>query len=138
MGLSTQLADHFKQVYFGGNWTDSDLKSNLSTVDLKKATTKKSNFNTIAALTHHIGYFTAVQLKVLQGGPLEGSDAVSFNHPPLNTESDWRQLVGQTLANGLALSEAIRALPDAIWSEPFSEEKYGSYFTTILQYPPSR
>ena len=33
MNLPFQIAKHFREVYFGGNWTSSNLKDNLADVD---------------------------------------------------------------------------------------------------------
>ena len=40
MQLSNQIAKHFREVYFGGNWTCSNLKDQLKDVTWKQATQK--------------------------------------------------------------------------------------------------
>jgi hypothetical protein len=82
MHQPTIIADHIKQVYFGGNWTAVNLKDTLNGVNWKMATRKVESFHTIAELVFHMNYFVAVILKVLHGGQLEGNDAVSFDCPP--------------------------------------------------------
>jgi hypothetical protein len=80
------LAKHLHDVYFGGNWTVSNLKDQLSDVGWEQAITKVADINTIATLTYHIHYFVKVLNQVLEGGPLEGNDKFSFSHPPIASE----------------------------------------------------
>ena len=42
--LTKQIAKLFRDVYFGGNWTASNLKDNLAGIDWQQATTKVSSF----------------------------------------------------------------------------------------------
>mgnify|MGYP000967627656 FL=1 len=65
MHNSDKLAKHLREVYFGGNWTCSNLKDCLNNVNYTAATKRVGNFNTIAALTYHIRYFVRAALKVL-------------------------------------------------------------------------
>lgn len=89
MNLNQQIAKHFKDVYFGGNWTTVNVKDTLADVTWQQATTQVGNTNTITTLAYHIHYYFRVALKVLQGGALEGKDELSFNHPPITTQKDW-------------------------------------------------
>jgi hypothetical protein len=78
MKLAEQIAKHFRQVYFGGNWTSVSMKEILKDVNWREATTQIHSFNTIAALVFHINYYISAVLKVLQGEPLNASDKYSF------------------------------------------------------------
>ena len=62
MNISQQIAKHFKEVYFGGNWTDVNLKDSLKDISWQQATTKLYSFNTIAALVYHIDYYVTAIL----------------------------------------------------------------------------
>jgi hypothetical protein len=77
MTTSTQLAKHLRDVFFGGNWTVSNVKEQLADVTWLQAITPVASLNTIATLAFHISYFVPVINKVLQGGPLEGSDKLT-------------------------------------------------------------
>ncbi len=46
MNLTMLIAKHLKEVYFGGNWTASSLKDNLTDVTWQQATTQVYSFNT--------------------------------------------------------------------------------------------
>lgn len=131
MNISPQIAKHLREVFFGGNWTVSNMKDQLSDVTWQQATTKVQSFNTIAVLVFHINYFVAVQLNVLQGGPLEGSDELSFNVPPINTEDDWQALKAKALSEAEQLATLIEQLSDSKLGEDFVDKKYGSYYRNL-------
>ena len=59
------LARHFREVHFGGNWTESSLKEVLFDVTNSEAITKVDSFNSIAALVYHMNYFVEAILHVL-------------------------------------------------------------------------
>lgn len=90
------------------------------------------DLNTIAVLTYHIGYFVTVALQVLKGGPLEGNDKFSFDHPPIESQEDWENMYHKTLEEAEAMCELIRALPDTTLFEPFTDDKYGNYYRNML------
>ena len=132
MSLTAQTAAHFRQVHFGGNWTDVDMKGTLAGVTWQQATTSVHGLNTIAALVFHIHYYVGLLLKVLQGGPLDGHDKFSFDLPPIRSQEDWDQLLNQTWTDAEALAALIEQLPEAQLWEVFSQEKYGNYYRNIL------
>ncbi len=85
MNLSTQIAKHIRDVYWGGNWTSSNLEANLANVTWEQAITKVHSFNTIATLVYHMNYFVSVVIQILEGGPLDAKDKYSFDHPPIRS-----------------------------------------------------
>lgn len=132
MNTTSQLAKHLRDVYFGGNWTVTHLKSALKGITWQQATTKVYDFNTIATLTFHIHYFVGVASKVLDEGVLEGNDKLSFNHPPINSQQDWDTFLEQVFTAAEKFSTLIAQLPDDKLSDDFTDEKYGTYFRNIL------
>lgn len=132
MNFTKQTAKHLREVFFGGNWTFSNLKENLSDVTWKEAVTKVYSFNTIAALVYHIDYFIAAQLKVLQGGPLDAHDKFSFDHPPINSDEDWEKLKDKVFSDAENLAAIIEKLPEEKLQENFVDKKYGTYYRNIL------
>lgn len=93
MSISTHIAKHFKEVYFGGNSTGSNLKDQLSNVSWQQANIRINSLNTIAALVYHIGYYTAAVLNVLKGNQLDAHDKFSFDHPAINSKQDWENML---------------------------------------------
>jgi uncharacterized damage-inducible protein DinB len=132
MNTATQLATHFRQVYTGGNWTWVNLKDTLNDISWQQATTKVYGCNTIVALTYHIGYYVTAITNVLNGAPLEAHDKYSFDHPPVNSQQDWEQLVNKTLQDAETYIKMAGQLPDEKLPETFVLEKYGNYHRNLL------
>lgn len=132
MNLTGQLAKHFREVYFGGNWTSVNLKDNLADVTWQQATTQVYSFNTIATLVFHINYYVTVVLKVLQGEPLDASDKYSFEHPEILSEEDWKKLLDRTWTDAEKFAGLIEQLPERMLWEDFWDNKYGNYYRNIL------
>jgi uncharacterized damage-inducible protein DinB len=125
------IAKHFREVYFGGNWTVSCLKEHLADVTWQGATTPVSTGNTIAALTYHIHYFVRVVLRVLEGGPLKGDDKVSFDHPPINNSDDWKDFLNNVFDEGERFAILVEQLPEEKMTEFLGPEKYGDYYRNL-------
>ena len=131
MTLTQQIAKHFRDVHFGGNWTAVNLKDTLADVSWQQATTKVKDLNTIAVLVFHINYYVSAVLKVLQGAPLNASDKYSFDLPPLSGEDDWRQLVANALEEAELFARAIEKLDEEKLFADFAAPQYGNYYRNI-------
>jgi hypothetical protein len=131
MTTSSQIAKHFREVYFGGNWTCSNLKDNLKDVTWQQATTKLNHLNSIATLTYHIYYYVKTLSGVLKGGILDSKDELSFNHPPINSQADWEHFTNQVFADVEEAVGLIEQLPDNKLMENFTDAKYGNYYRNI-------
>jgi uncharacterized damage-inducible protein DinB len=131
MSLTSQIAKHLREVHFGGNWTAVNLKETLADVTWQQATTKVHSFNTIAALVYHINYYVGVQLKVLQGQPLDAHDKFSFDLSPIQSQADWEKLLDKTWSDAEKFATLLEQLPDSKLQENFSEDKYGNYYRNL-------
>jgi len=131
MSLTQQIARHLREVHFGGNWTASNLKDNLAGITWQQAATQVYSFNTIASLVYHMNYYVSAVLKVLEGGPLDASDKLSFNLPPIQSQEDWDNLLDKTWADAENFAALIEALPEQKLGEAFSDGKYGTYYRNI-------
>lgn len=132
MSIIAQLADHARQVHFGGNWTVSNLKQQLADVSWQQATTTVEGFNTLATLVQHIGYYYKVQLDVLQGKPLIASDKESFEQPPVQSAEDWEQLQESCWENANRFAELVAELPDTQLLKAFENVKYGNWLRNLV------
>jgi len=132
MSLTEQLAKHFREVHFGGNWTSVNLKDTLEGVTWEQAATKVHSFNTIVALVYHINYYVSAVLNVLQGNSLNASDKYSFDHPPVLSHEDWKKLLDKTWNDAENFAALVEKLPDSKLPEIFADEKYGNYYRNIL------
>ena len=131
MNLSAQIAKHFKDVHFGGNWTSVNLKQTLADVTWQQATTKIYSLNTIATLVFHINYYVSAVLKVLQGGPLDAHDKYSFDLPPIQNQENWEKLLNKMWTEAEDFAVLVEQLPESKLGETFFEEKYGNYYRNL-------
>ena len=132
MSFSKQLAKHLNEIYFGGNWTESNMTDQLSGTTWKQATTKVHDLNTIATLTFHVSYYVTALLNVLHGKPLNAKDSNSFDHPPIQSQKDWDQLLDNIRAEAKEAVALIEKMDDSKLDETFVDTKYGNYFRNIL------
>ena len=131
MTLPQQIAKQLRDVYFGGNWTAVCLQRQLADVDWQQATREIAGMHAIATLVFHMNYYVQATIRVLEGGPLDAKDSLSFDHPPIRSESDWQQLLDKSWDDARTLAENIEQLPEARLAEPFVSEKYGTYFRCL-------
>ena len=131
MCLAKQLSKHYRELHFGGNWTVTHLQEVLSEIDLETAQSKIEGFNTIAALTYHIYYFTHVTLEVLEGKPLDAHDKYSYDVPNFKNQKEWQAFLNQFWDEAKRFASCVENMnEEQIWSV-FSEEKYGNYYRNI-------
>jgi hypothetical protein len=131
MNLTAQIARHFREVHFGGNWTSVNLKDSLAGITWQQATTKVASLNTIAALVYHINYYVSAVLKVLEGGPLDAHDKYSFDLPLIESDEDWEKLLNKTWTDAKNFANLIEQLTESKLENDFSEKKYGSYYRNL-------
>ena len=131
MTLTKQIADHFRQLYFGGNWTSVNFRDTLAGVDWQLAITKIGSLNTIATLVYHTSYYVIAVTKVLKGASLEAHDKFSFDLPPIRSEEDWNRLLNNTWTDVENFANLIEQLPEDKLGEIFSDEKYGNYYRNL-------
>ena len=132
MSLTKQIAKHFREVHFGGNWTWVNLKDTLADISWEQATTKVHNLNTIAALVFHINYYVGVVLRVMQDGQLKGSDKYSFDTPVITSSDDWQRLVDKSISEAELLAAEIEKMDEGKIFVDFPDPKYGNYFRNLI------
>ena len=131
MNLSSTLAKHLRAVFFGGNWTGSNLKDQLADVTFLNATNKLQDCNTILSLTFHISYYITGVIEVFSRKPLSIKDKFSFDHPEINNEAEWQDMLNTIWIEAEALAQHIEHLSnDKLW-EDFTDPKYGNYYRNI-------
>lgn len=131
MSLSKQIAKHVRDIYFGFNWTASNLKEKLEDVDWIMATTQVNSYNTIAMLVFHTNYYIGGQIKVLRGGSLEIRDKFSYELPSIESEEDWQKLKNKAFGEAEIFAQLIEAMPEEKFWKPFVKEAYGSYYRNL-------
>ena len=131
MSISEHIAKHLREVYFGGNWTVSSVKEHLEDVTWQQSIEKIDSFNTIAALVFHMNFYVQIASRVMDGEPINTSDKYSFDLPPINSSTDWENMVNQMWADVEKLASQIERLPDNKLSEIFFHEKYKTYYRNL-------
>jgi hypothetical protein len=132
MNTIKQLAKHYREVNFGGNWTSVNLKDTLADVTWEQATTKLNDLNTIAVLVFHINYYVRPIINGIDGKPLDARDKYSFDLPSITTETEWQELIEKALNDAENLAAKIEMIEEAKLFEDFSDPKYGSFYRNLL------
>lgn len=132
MTTAQRLAKQIRGLYFGGSWTDTDFQKLLNDVNWNQATKKYKNLNTIVKLVFHTNYYIEAQLSVLKENKLEASDKFSFDHPPINSEDDWQDLLRKSFKNAEEHATIIEQMNDEELYADFWGDKYGSYYDNFV------
>jgi uncharacterized damage-inducible protein DinB len=127
-----RIAKHIKEFYFGGNWTAVNLSDTLKDVRWEEAVHKRNGFHSIAELLYHINYFVKVVIRVLEGHPLEGNDAVSFDCPPIKDDRDWETLKDRTRAEAKYFIALVEKIPEKKMDTLLGDPKYGTFERNLL------
>jgi uncharacterized damage-inducible protein DinB len=131
MMQQAQIAKHFQEVYFGGNWTTSHLQGALTHTTWQHATEQVATFNSIATLVYHIHYYVVAVAKVLQGGQLAASDKLSFQHRPINSQHDWDSFLAEVWAEARSFATLIENMPEEKLWQDFPGGTYGNYYRNL-------
>lgn len=136
MNLQQQIARQFREIYFGEDWTLSDLKEHLTNVTWQQATAQIPTFNTIAILVCHMHYYVERVLNVFSGSRLEEQDEDSFIHPPINSQHDWENILNKVWADAEQLANQIEQMPeDKLWQNVAEKDcNYYRYIHGIIQH----
>ena len=107
------------------------MKDTLADVTWEQATTQVYSFNTIATLAYHMTYYVTAVLKVLEGGPLDASDKLSFAHPPVTSQEDWLQMQDKMWTEAEQFTAMIEQFPEDKLFTDFTDPKYGNYYRNL-------
>ncbi len=131
MTLGQRLAKQFRDFVWGDNWTAVNLKSQLEDVTWQLATKQTGYSNTIAGLLFHIFYYVQGQNRVLQGEELGLSDSLSFIHPKIESEDDWKGILFEFIELAEEFASRVELLTDEQMNQTFVEDKYGSLYRNL-------
>ncbi len=129
MTIPQAIAKNLREVFDGGNWTAVDIKAQIEGVSWEEANREVHGFNTIVGLMYHIIYYMRSAIGVLKGGPLEGSDRFSFDHPPIESQGDWEAFIAEIWRDMETCANLIEQMPEEqLWTDL---ETYGSYYRNL-------
>jgi len=137
MSITKQIAQQLRAVHFGGNWTAVNIKAQISDLSWQLINAKIEGFNTLLVLVYHLHYYEAMVSKFLEGGPLDGSDKFSFDHPPIQSKEAWEAFAEKVNSTGEHLANLIEQFPEERLGETFVKEQYGTCyrnFTGIIEH----
>jgi hypothetical protein len=126
------IANRLREVLLDGKWiANTNFKAQITSITWEQAVGKVDSLNTIAQLTFHLNYYLQGILQVFRGGALDIHDKYSFDLPEIKSEADWNRLVNDFLQNAESFATHVDNLDDALFEQPFVNEKYGSYLRNI-------
>lgn len=131
MKIAQKLAQHLRQVYFGGNWTSVHYKQVMQDIAWQDAYEQRGNTNSIALLVYHTTYYLIEVAKVLEGEPLLAKDTLSFQMPETRSVEAWQQMCANALHHAEKLASLIEQLDEATVFQYFTDEKYGDYYGNL-------
>lgn len=131
MNHTTILAERVRRIYAGHNWSNTNLKNVLESINYTQANATENGTNSVLALAYHINYYINGIAEVLQGGDLVIRDKFSFDHPPIDNEKDWQAFVSQFLKDGEKFATLVEQLPEEQLSATFIDEKYGDFYKNL-------
>ncbi|MBO0323826.1 DinB family protein [Muricauda sp. CAU 1633] len=126
------MASRLREVLLNGRWVaQTNIKEQIESVTKQQAIQKIGSLNSIALLTYHLNYYLGGILNVFQGGALEIRDKYSFDMPPIQSETDWKNLIHEFVVNAEKFTLHVERMEDTTFDEPFVDEKYGTYQRNI-------
>ena len=132
MTLAQHLGKHFRQAYFGGSFTERNLRDELSAIPLAAARRTTAGGNSVIAIVYHLHFYVRGVAGVLGGGPVDTRDRASWETPAIDTEGDWRAFVTEVLTEGEAFAKTLEALPDEELWKPFYRPTNAATLTNAL------
>lgn len=132
MNQSTQLAHRFREVMLSGTWiANTNYSHQLQGLDVKTATARMADLNTIAVLAQHIHYYIAGIKQVFLGGSLEIRDKFSFDFQPMESQEQWEAFLEKFWRDCETFAQLVEQMPDEQLNTAFVDEKYGTYQRNI-------
>ena len=126
--FKSNIAKHFHEVYFGGNWTAASFIDAIDDVNYEEATKSIGDLNSIATLSYHIHYYVRTVLHFLEGNEFNSSDKESFIVTGIDNESEWNSFKTSVKLEGERFSIMLDKQPLSRLNEFFIKEEYGSIY----------
>lgn len=127
MTRNLHYAGRFRDEFLNGSLiANTNYKDQILDTTWQQAIQKVDSLNTIAALTYYIDYYLEGQLNAMENGILKINDKYSFDLPPINSESDWKELAVTFLNKSEKFASKVEKCT-TLFAQPFVEEKYGRY-----------
>lgn len=132
MNTPQAIVQQCEELFFSNNWTGSAFPAVLEGITWQDATCQIKQFNTIAVLVYHIGFYFKIQIRVLEGGPIQGTDKESFLLPKISNEEDWNTLKTDLFETIRKFIKLLKEFPESELHKDFSDGRFGSNFRNFI------
>ena len=110
--ITNELARHIREIHFGNNWSDVDMKMVLKDVTWQQAVaTPIPTANSIAVLVFHMNFYLNYVHKHVKGEKYIFEHEDSFKVPAIQSEYDWHALLQKTWDDAKAFAQSVEKLP---------------------------
>jgi len=132
MNTPQAIAKHCEELFFSNNWTGSAFPAALDGITWKDAVLQIKQLNTIAVLVYHTGFYFKIQIRVLEGGPIQGTDKESFLVPNITNEEKWSRLKTDLFETVKKFISLLKEFPEDELHKDFSDGRFGSNFRNFI------
>ncbi len=129
--IAAASARQLREVYFGGNWTAVHVFGVTEDIQFNELHLRYEGNHSLLELIYHQYYFVTSLHMVLNGDPLTTRDKFSFDHPPVNTEQDWKDFLELIRSTVTATAALLEKVSDDELTLPFVRPEYGTLFRNI-------
>ncbi len=112
MKLTEVIAQHFYEVNYGNNWTDSNVKDSLQGISFEHAIKQIGHTNSISLLVFHMDFYNMVVYNRMVGVTKHFEHEESLQVEIAN-EVEWQQLQKTYFENVDKIHTAILNFDDA-------------------------
>lgn len=132
MNRGTYLSHRLEELLLSGTWiANTNFKDQLTQIPFEMAIAKTQHHNSIASLCFHINYYLYGLIEAFTSSKLDMKDSESFSMPPVNTASQWQEMVERFIANSETLVTLVSSMDEPLLEKDFFDKKYGTYLRNI-------
>lgn len=129
---SNYLAKKLSEVLIDGKWVaGTNVLDTIKPIPFEIAIKRYKGLNSIALLTFHLLYYIEGVQEVFDGNELQISDEKSFHMSPLQSNSDWNNLIDKFEKSARHFIKTVESIEESHWKLTFVLEKYGSFERNI-------
>jgi hypothetical protein len=130
--LNSQIAKHFRDIHFGGNWTSVNLKDTVSDLSWQQATTQVHTlpYHCYAGVSHELLSWT-LSLRYFKGEFwMQKINTASLIHLSLRRKTGVTYL-DKVWADAESFARLVEEFPEHKWMEDFTDPKHGNYYRNV-------
>lgn len=129
--ISESIARQLLEVYNGNNWSVTNYREVLNSIEYKHIHHSVLGMKSILSLTYHGYYYVKALREVIEHQKLTASDKYSFDAPNISNEEAWKLFLEAICDDVNFCADAIKKWSNTQLEETFIDEKYGNYYRNI-------